>query len=115
DYTHKQIRQRWKNHLDPKHDNERKFIVKWVIENKGPNGEISFVNLIPVMENRFGKSHSENKLKNFWKSRERSRNAKSRQRGEGSKLRFDEEKSKTMSTLSPMASPTITHFISLRK
>ncbi|CAG8526774.1 8108_t:CDS:2 [Funneliformis caledonium] len=105
----KQIRQRWKNHLDPNlwkeplKYYEKDFIVQWVEKNKeGPNGTIRFAKLIPVMKNRFGKLYSENNLKNFWNSRER-RRVKRNQQGKGPKLQIYDEITKI--SPSPLASP----------
>ncbi|RGB28508.1 hypothetical protein C1646_673171 [Rhizophagus diaphanus] len=75
EYTTKQIRQRWKNQLDPKlcHDrldeNEEKLIIGLVKKNQKPNGEICWTNLIPKVEAKTSKLRSENKLKNFWYSK----------------------------------------------
>ncbi|GET03631.1 hypothetical protein GLOIN_2v1782447 [Rhizophagus clarus] len=75
EYTTKQIRQRWKNQLDPAlcHDrldeSEETLIIELVKNNQGPNGKIHWINLIPIVKAMTGKSRSENKLKNFWYSK----------------------------------------------
>ncbi|GBC03193.1 hypothetical protein RclHR1_05000006 [Rhizophagus clarus] len=78
-YNAKQIRQRWKNHLDPNlcHDPldeaEKSFIIQWVKANQTtPNATIHWKDLISAMKNRFGKLRSENKIKNFWYPKQRS-------------------------------------------
>ncbi|RIA79861.1 hypothetical protein C1645_882475 [Glomus cerebriforme] len=78
-YTAKQIRQRWKNHLDPClcHDPldeaEKSFIIQWVEANKTTStSTIHWKDLISVMKDQFGKLRSENKIKNFWYPKQRS-------------------------------------------
>ncbi|CAI2167736.1 2446_t:CDS:2 [Funneliformis geosporum] len=115
----KQIRQRYKNNLDqklwkePLKVYEQDFVIQWIENNKKPKGKISYANLSNVMKNRFGKLYSENKLKNFWNSRKERKLLKDKiKQGEITKLHFDEEKSKTTSSLSV---PIITSFNSTRK
>ncbi|CAI2167732.1 13008_t:CDS:1, partial [Funneliformis geosporum] len=74
------------------------------------NGQIRFVKLIPVMFDKFKKIYSENKLKNFWKSRERKGGLriKTKRQGEVTNLNFDDEKPKT-------TAPSITFLNSSRK
>ncbi|RGB26497.1 hypothetical protein C1646_674731 [Rhizophagus diaphanus] len=71
-YNSRQIRHHYKNVLnvrlnkDGLSNDEKDFIVQWIEQHQGPNGTIHWKVLILVMELRFDKLHSENKLKNFW-------------------------------------------------
>ncbi|RIA81947.1 hypothetical protein C1645_836146 [Glomus cerebriforme] len=80
EYTSKQIRQRWKDKLNPKlcHDclneAEKKFVIRWVNNRKTP--EIRWSELVSALQNKFGRLHSENKPKNFWYSEYRKSRSK---------------------------------------
>ncbi|PKY13084.1 hypothetical protein RhiirB3_485801 [Rhizophagus irregularis] len=78
--TAKRIRQRWTNNLDPRlcldsfDEIEKLYMIDWVKKYKiqnPPAGKIPWKKLIQEMKDKFGKLRSENKVKNFWHSKQR--------------------------------------------
>ncbi|CAB4422120.1 unnamed protein product [Rhizophagus irregularis] len=79
-FSPKMVRQRWTNDLDPRlcHDPfdeiEKLYMIEWVKKYKIQNPssyKIPWNKLILEMKDKFGKLHSENKVKNFWHSKQR--------------------------------------------
>ncbi|RGB36590.1 guanylate-binding protein, partial [Rhizophagus diaphanus] len=79
-FSPKMIRERWTNNFDPRlcHDSfdevEKLYIIKWVkkYKNQYPSTDkIKWKILILEMKDKFGKLRSENKVKNFWHSKQR--------------------------------------------
>ncbi|CAB4485643.1 hypothetical protein RhiirA1_444138 [Rhizophagus irregularis] len=115
-YNAKQIRQRWKNHLDPNlcheplDEAEKSFIVQWVKVNQTtPTATIHWKDLISAMKDRFGKLRSENKIKNFWYLKQRSLKLETRieqemQQEVDSKYTVDDDNNDIMSFQSPFES-----------
>ena len=75
----------WENYLDPKlsHDylsgEEKVFIDQWILRNRGTDGIIKWKNLRSDMKDLFGHLHSENKVKNYWYSKQRKLNRKQKE------------------------------------
>ncbi|RIA82347.1 hypothetical protein C1645_743846 [Glomus cerebriforme] len=77
-YTPKQIASHWKNHLDPNlcrdslNEDEKKFVAEWLQKNQTSNGLIPWKKVANDLNNRFGKKHAGNKIKNYWNARKKS-------------------------------------------
>ncbi|CAB4485766.1 hypothetical protein RhiirA5_366724 [Rhizophagus irregularis] len=74
-YTPKQIASHWKNYLDPNlcldtlEYEEKKFIAEWIRKYRTSSGVIHWKYVVNDLKIRFGKRHSENKVKNYWNAR----------------------------------------------
>uniref|UniRef100_U9UW60 Uncharacterized protein n=1 Tax=Rhizophagus irregularis (strain DAOM 181602 / DAOM 197198 / MUCL 43194) TaxID=747089 RepID=U9UW60_RHIID len=68
-YTPKQIASHWKNYLDPNlcldtlEYEEKKFIAEWIRKYRTSSGVIHWKYVVNDLKIRFGKRHSENKIK----------------------------------------------------
>ncbi|CAB4383626.1 unnamed protein product [Rhizophagus irregularis] len=78
-YNARQLCHYWRNYLDPGvcqvslNDEEKQFIEDWIVLNKSGNGGIEWKKLRQDLKNQFGSFRSENKIKNYWYSKQRSR------------------------------------------
>ncbi|RIA90142.1 hypothetical protein C1645_823705 [Glomus cerebriforme] len=77
-YKPNQLSNCWHNYLDPNlcldplTDDEKDFIIKQVQNNRKPNGIINWKLVVHNLKNEFGLLRSENKVRNFWNSRQKS-------------------------------------------
>ncbi|GBC03192.1 hypothetical protein RclHR1_05000005 [Rhizophagus clarus] len=78
-YNARQLCHYWRNYLDPDvyqlnlNDEEKKFIDEWILYNKSENGGIVWKKLRHDLKIQSGLFRSENKLKNYWYSKQRSK------------------------------------------
>ncbi|GBB99975.1 hypothetical protein RclHR1_00370016 [Rhizophagus clarus] len=71
--------------LDALENEEKNFIVEWIQKHRTSSGVIHWKYVVNDLKLRFGKRHSENKVKNYWNSRRKtylrkSKNEKQKQR-----------------------------------
>ncbi|CAB4408154.1 unnamed protein product [Rhizophagus irregularis] len=78
-YNARQLCHYWRNYLDPDvcqenlDDKEKKYIDDWISFHKSENGGIVWKKLRQDLKDQFGPFRSENKLKNYWYSKQRSK------------------------------------------
>ncbi|CAB5389334.1 unnamed protein product [Rhizophagus irregularis] len=78
-YNSRQLCHFWRNYLDPDvcqenlDDKEKKYIDDWISLHKSEDGGIVWKKLRQDLKNQFGPFRSENKLKNYWYSKQRSK------------------------------------------
>ncbi|PKY28804.1 hypothetical protein RhiirB3_482080 [Rhizophagus irregularis] len=76
-YNSRQLCHFWRNYLDPDvcqenlDDKEKKYIDDWISLHKSEDGGIVWKKLRQDLKNQFGPFRSENKLKNYWYSKQR--------------------------------------------
>ncbi|RGB41459.1 hypothetical protein C1646_663057 [Rhizophagus diaphanus] len=87
-YKPNQLSNYWNNYLDPRlcleplTDDEKKYIIEHVQSNRRINGLINWKLVVNGLKNKFGKLRSENRVRNFWNSKQKSdlRKAKRQER-----------------------------------
>ncbi|GBC04142.1 hypothetical protein RclHR1_05530011 [Rhizophagus clarus] len=86
-YSPSQLSNHYRNYLNPQlylgdlSDEEMNFIDDWISHNRTGIGAIRWMTLIEKLKRRFGLLRSENKVKNYWYSKQkRSRNSCQRRR-----------------------------------
>ncbi|RGB30830.1 hypothetical protein C1646_744702 [Rhizophagus diaphanus] len=78
-YNARQLCHYWRNYLDPDvcqenlDDKEKNYIDDWILFHRSKNGGIVWKKLRQDLKDQFGPFRSENKLKNYWYSKQRSK------------------------------------------
>ncbi|GBB90992.1 hypothetical protein RclHR1_18080002 [Rhizophagus clarus] len=77
-YKPNQLSNCWHNYLnpllclDPLTDEEKNFIIKEANNNRMKDGKISWKKVVSLLKDKYGLLRSENKVRNFWNSKKKS-------------------------------------------
>ncbi|CAB4485727.1 unnamed protein product [Rhizophagus irregularis] len=70
-YTSKQLSNHWRNYLNPNWDHEKGYVIELAQKYRTPK-YIKWKYVIQDLYVQFGKLYAENKVKNYWNSKNRS-------------------------------------------